>query len=368
MIPFLPLQAINARFESSFRDDLNHLLDSGHYILGDAVDEFETAWAHYCGSQHCIGVGNGLDALTLILRGYQELGQLRSGDEVMVASNTYIATVLAVIQAGLQPVLVEAQTRDYNFDLEALKTKLRPTCRALVVTHLYGQLADMQALSAFAKANDLLLIDDCAQAHGAQNSEGIKAGNLCDASAFSFYPTKNLGALGDAGAVTTNDAALAALITQLRNYGFKAQYQATYTGMNSRLDAIQALFLKSKLSSLDADNERRRAIAAKYIDLLELPDLVLPEWSGGKDHVFHLFVVRHPKREALQQHLYNQGIETKVHYPVPPHQQLALSSWNYGSFPLTEQLCREVLSLPLHPLLSDETVEVIAATLNSWHV
>ncbi|MFY8214259.1 MAG: DegT/DnrJ/EryC1/StrS family aminotransferase [Flavobacterium sp.] len=366
-IPFLDLQQINAPYEAQFHQQLQTLLDNGWYILGEEVLQFEREFAAYCGTSHCIGVANGLDALTLVFRGYIELGQLHKGDEVLVPANTYIASILAIIEAGLIPVLVEPNPDTFLVEANILEESRTHKTKAAMVVHLYGQLPDMEAISSWAKSNHILLIEDAAQAHGAQLPSGQKAGNLGDAAGFSFYPGKNLGALGDAGAVTTNDAQLAVMIQHLRNYGSAQKYHNTYLGVNSRLDELQAAFLRIKLPQLDRDNALRRAVAARYTTEINNPTIQLPIYTGQADQVFHLFVIRTAQRDKLQAYLAQHEIQTLIHYPIPPHKQNALAAWNALSFPITEAIHREVLSLPISPIMTDEQVDRVIAVLNAYN-
>ncbi len=366
MIPFLDLKAINTPYEKQFAAVFKTFQEKGWYILGDEVRLFEQEFAHYCGVAHCVGTANGLDALRMILEGYKILGKIQEGDEVLVASNTYIATILSIQQAGLVPVLVEAEDRTYNFNFGDLEKRLTAITKVVMPTHLYGQLADMERVNAFAKAYNLLTVTDCAQAHGAETAYGSKAGSLADASGFSFYPTKNLGALGDAGAVTTNDLELATVITKFRNYGFEERYISHYKGINSRLDEVQAAFLRVKLRDLDVANARRRTIAMRYIAEIENDKLQLPRWDGSKEHVFHLFVLRCEDRDGLRDYLLERGVATTVHYPVPPHKQNALSSYSTLSFKVTERIHNTILSIPLNPALTDDQATKIISALNAF--
>ncbi|HLF52088.1 DegT/DnrJ/EryC1/StrS family aminotransferase [Flavobacterium sp.] len=366
MIPFLDLHKINKPYEERFQQKLKVFLDKGWYILGDEVQLFEKNFALYCGAKHCIGVGNGLDALTLIFKAYIQLGKLQKGDEVIVPANTYIASILAVFQADLVPVLVEPKLETYNINPDLITDKITLKTKAILAVHLYGQLAEMNAISAIAKQNKLLVVEDAAQAHGAANTENFRAGNLSDAAGFSFYPGKNLGALGDAGAVTTNDDELAKTIFSLRNYGSETKYQNDFIGVNSRLDELQAAFLNVKLPYLDSDNDKRMVIANRYLSTIINPKIILPEFNGGSHHVFHLFVIRTEKREALQNYLKDNGIETLIHYPIPPHQQKALVAWNNLSFPMTEKIHREVLSIPISPVMTMEEVDFVVKILNEY--
>ena len=366
MIPFLDLKAFNKRFEAEFQNSLRQFLDSGYYILGNQVKLFEANFASYCGATHCIGVGNGLDALRLILEGYKILGRLNENDEVLVASNTYIATILAIKQAGLKPVLVEADLKKYNFDLEALENSITPKTKAIMPVHLYGQLSPIDEISKISKKNNLLIIEDAAQAHGAKNKIGKCAGNLGDAAGFSFYPTKNLGALGDGGAVTTNDDALAEVVQKLRNYGASTKYVNEILGFNSRLDELQAAFLNIKLPTLDADNEIRREIAKKYISKINNDKITLPYYDGSKNHVFHLFVIRVKNRNTLVDHLDRNGIGHLIHYPIPPHKQQALSEFSHLSFPNAEKIHNEIISIPMSPVMTEQEVDGVISVLNSY--
>ncbi len=366
MIPFLDLKAINQRFETSFHESFQQFLDSGYYVLGNQVKLFEANFARYCGAKHCIGVGNGLDALRLILEGYKVLGNLKENDEVLVASNTYIATILAIKQAGLKPVLVESDLENYNFDLNFLRNSITKNTKAIMPVHLYGQLSPMVEILEIAKAKNLLVIEDAAQAHGAENSEGKRAGNLGDAAGFSFYPTKNLGALGDGGAITTSEDALAEVVTKLRNYGTSSKYVNELIGFNSRLDEVQAAFLNCKLPSLDMDNNRRREIAKRYVSEIKNKKITLPKYEETENQVFHLFVVRVENRNEFIDHLDRNGVGHLIHYPIPPHQQQALSEYSNLSFPNTEKIHKEVISIPISPVLSEVDVERVIKVLNEY--
>lgn len=366
MIPFLDLHTVNSRFEPQFQEVFQSFLNSGHYIHGNQLSLFEKSFASYCEVKHCIGVGNGLDALRLILEGYKIQGKLLEKDEILVASNTFIATILAIRQAGMTPVLVEAEIDTFNFNIEALAKCITPKTKAIMPVHLYGQIAPMKALYSFAQMHDLLIIEDAAQAHGAVFENGKRAGNLSDAAGFSFYPTKNLGALGDGGCVTTNDDALAAIIKKLRNYGTSSKYVNDELGFNSRLDEIQAAFLNLKLPKLDEDNELRRKIAKRYISEITNPKIKLPYWDGTKNHVFHLFVVQVENRTDFISYLTENKIGNLIHYPIPPHQQKALPEFSHLSFPIAERIHREVVSLPMSPVMTTAQVEQVIETLNRY--
>ncbi len=366
MIPFLDLQILNTPYQEIFAKTFKSFQDKGWYILGDEVRLFEEEFAQYCGVQHCLGTANGLDALRMILEGYKILGKIQEGDEVLVASNTYIATVLGIRQAGLIPVLVEAEDETYNFDFKDLENRMTSKTKVVMPTHLYGQLADMERITTFAKARNLLVVSDCAQAHGAEDAKGNKAGSLADAAGFSFYPTKNLGALGDAGAITTDDISLIEVIEKYRNYGFEERYVSVFEGINSRLDELQAAFLRIKLKDLDVANKRRIEIAREYLKKVQNDKLSLPSWDGSNNHVFHLFVIRCKNRDNLREYLLDNGVKTTIHYPVPPHKQKALSGYNTQSFPVTERIHNNILSIPLNPSLTKEQMDHIISVLNAY--
>jgi dTDP-4-amino-4,6-dideoxygalactose transaminase len=366
MIKFLDLKKINSRFHSEFEASFLNFLDSGRYILGAQVSLFEHEFASYCGTNNCIGTANGLDALILIFKAYKELGKLKEGDEVIVPANTYIASILSIIETRLTPILVEPDLDTYNVSPEQIKEAISSRTKAIMAVHLYGQLADMKAINAIAKDHDLLVIEDAAQAHGARDAAGNNAGNLSDAAAFSFYPSKNLGALGDGGCVTTNDNDLASILKKLRNYGASSKYVNDLKGQNSRLDEVQAAFLNIKLKHLDADNEKRREIARYYIKEVNNPKIILPFYSNKEDHVFHQFVVRVDDRNAFVEYLRLNKIGTLIHYPIAPHKQEALSEFNYLYFPSTERIHNSVVSIPLNPILSLNELNTIIKCLNTY--
>jgi dTDP-4-amino-4,6-dideoxygalactose transaminase len=349
-ISFLDLKEINLRSKDAFHEALDRVLDSGWLILGQETEAFESEFAAYCESNYCIGVGNGLDALHLILRAYG----IGAGDEVIVPSNTYIATWLAASYAGTKPVPVEPDERTYNINPELIEAAITPNTKAIIAVHLYGQCADMDPIMTIAEKYGLKVIEDAAQAHGALY-KGRKAGSLGHAAGFSFYPGKNLGALGDGGAVTTSDADLAGKIRVLRNYGSEKKYHNSVKGYNSRLDELQAAFLRAKLPLLDEDNAWRGKISDLYMEgLKDCPDLILPfvpEWSSP---VWHLYIVRTKKRQVLQERLHTLGVGTLIHYPIAPHLQPAYASLGFerGKFPIAEKMANEVLSLPMGPHLS----------------
>ena len=366
MIHFLNLRKLNQPFEVAFQKKMKQFLDGGWYILGNEVKQFETDFASYCSTKHCIGVGNGLDALVLIFKAYIHLGKLEKGDEVIVPANTYIASILAVLQADLVPVLVEPRLETYNINPEEIEAKITSKTKAILPVHLYGQLCEMKAINEIAQKHNLLVIEDAAQAHGSQFSENEKAGNLSHASAFSFYPGKNLGALGDGGAITTNDDGLAEVLFSMRNYGSKVKYENEIIGVNSRLDELQAAFLNIKLKQLDSENEFRRSMAKRYLSEIKNEKIIMPSWDLSQNHVFHLFVIRTSNRLELQNFLKENGIETMIHYPIPPHKQKALSNWNNLSFPITEKIHDEVLSIPLNSGLKASEIQHIITILNQY--
>lgn len=359
MIKFLDLQQLNLGYQEQFQEKMKLVLDKGWFILGDEVKSFETNFANYCGSKHCIGVGNGLDALVLIFKAYIQLGKLQKGDEVIVPANTYIASILAILQADLVPVLVEPKLETYNINQDLIEEKITSKTKAILLVHLYGQLCEMDEIIAIGYKHDLLIIEDAAQAHGL-----IFKGS--HTRAFSFYPGKNLGALGDGGAITTNDDELAKVLFSLRNYGSEKKYHNQFVGINSRLDELQAAFLNVKLPNLDADNDKRRNIAKRYLSEIKNDKIVLPTWDFSNNHVFHLFVVRTENRNDLQDYLLKNGIETVIHYPIPPHKQKAFPEWNNLSFPITEKIHDEVLSLPISPIMSDDEVSIVISILNKY--
>lgn len=365
MINFLDLKAINNQYQQELKEACARVIDSGWYIMGNELTQFEADFATYCGTRHAIGVANGLDALILVLRAWKELGKLKAGDEVIVQANTYIASILAITENDLAPVLVEPNPHTYNLDPDIVKAAITSKTKAILPVHLYGQLSPMRDLMVIAKEYDLLVLEDCAQAHGAE-SEGVRAGNWGDAAGFSFYPGKNLGALGDAGAVTTNDDDLAQTIKALRNYGSHKKYENLYKGVNSRLDEIQAAMLRVKLPYLETETARRQQIAQAYRAGIINPLITLPNVNDELTHVWHLFVVRSEKREALQQHLATQGIQTLIHYPIAPHKQQAYSQWHNKQLPLTEQIHQQVLSLPLDPTMSDDDVKNVIDVVNGF--
>ncbi len=365
-VPFLDLAAINRRYGDSIKRASGETIDSGWLILGEQVEAFENEFASYCSVRHAVGVGSGLDALTLILRAQMELGRLKTGDEVIVPANTYIATVLAISSCGLVPALVEPEATTLNLGREEALCAATDKTKAVLAVHLYGRLAPMRQLGAMCKERGWILMSDAAQAAGVAPLAG-RAWGAC--AGFSFYPAKNLGALGDGGAVVTDDEEIAEVVRALRNYGSRKKYENEYSGVNSRLDEIQAAMLRVKLPGLAADNQHRRKIAARYSAEISHPSVVLPQAPDDpEEHVWHLYVVRCARRDELQQHLEACGIETLIHYPIPPHKQRAYAGTALAraNLPLTEQLAQEVLSLPIGPTLTDEQATQVIEAVNSF--
>lgn len=377
MIKFLDIQKITESFEPELSQAIKRVVKRGLFVLGDEVKEFEKEYASFIGTKHCIGVANGLDALRLILKAYIVLGVIDEGDEVIVPANTFIATVLAITENRLKPVLVEPDINTYNLDFSLIEEHITSHTRAIILVHLYGQTSWSNQLEELAKKYDLKIIEDNAQAAGAiytcpSTSASRRTGSLGDAAGHSFYPGKNLGALGDSGAVTTNDDELAEIIRVLANYGFSKRYVSDYKGLNSRLDEIQAAVLRVKLPRLDADNQHRREIAQYYCKNIVNPDIILPyhkenfllsPFTFHLSHVWHLFVIRHPRRDKLQKYLANNGIQTLIHYPIPPHKQKAYNEWDKLLLSITEEIHNEVVSLPISPVMSqdevDEVIEIV---------
>lgn len=361
MIKFLDLKKINERFRGEMDAAVKRVLDNGWYLLGQEIEQFEKDFAAYCGVKHCVGCANGLDALKLIIRAYG----FGPGDEIIVPANTYIASILAISDNGCTPVLVEPKWETRLIDEDLIEQAVTPRTKAIMVVHLYGRAMEMTKVWAIAKRHGLKVIEDSAQAHGAMFN-GRRTGNLGDASGFSFYPGKNLGCLGDGGAVTTNDAEIAAKVRALRNYGSDVKYHFPYRGTNSRLDEIQAAWLGVKLPHLDADNARRREIAARYCAEISNPLVELPVNPNDESMVWHVFAVTCSKRDELQKCLAENGIQTVIHYPIPPHKQPCYAEWNGRSYPVTERIHREILSLPISPVLTDDEVGEVIRVVNEF--
>ena len=397
MIRFLDLQKVTACHAEEYHEAMRQVIDSGRFLQGEQTLAFESAYASFIGTRHCIGVGNGLDALTLIYRAYIEMGVMHPGDEVLVPANTFIASILAITENGLRPVLVEPNEDTLEIDEELLEQHVTPKTRSLMLVHLYGRCAWTERIASFCREHNLLLVEDNAQAHGSlvqgskfkvQSPEGLmdksgaqpnyelftmhsklrRTGSLGHAAGHSFYPGKNLGTMGDGGAVTTDDDELAAVIRALGNYGSKEKYVSDYKGRNSRIDELQAAFLQVKLKYLDEDNARRQHIGRRYEQEICNQLVRLPLPMGDGENVYHLFPVFSAERDALQQYLMEHGVETLIHYPVPPHRQNCYSEWNNLSLPVTERLSREELSLPMSPVLTDEEVSEVIRLVNEFEV
>lgn len=364
-VDFLNLAKVNQSMQEEICKAATAVIQSGWYINGKELESFEQEFATYCGSEYCIGVANGLDALILSIRAWKELGRLKEGDEIIVPANTYIASILAITENRLVPVLVEPDACSFNLDPKKIEEAITKKTKAILPVHLYGCLAEMPAIKAIALKYDLLVLEDAAQAHGA-SIDGQKAGNWGDAAGFSFYPGKNLGALGDAGAVTSNDKHFVDVLRALRNYGSHEKYKNLYQGVNSRLDEIQAAILRVKLRYLDSHNERRREIAARYHEGIKHPELKLPELKHNKQQVWHLFVVTTERRDALCAYLKDFEIDTLIHYPIAPHKQLAYKQYKNLCLPITERIHEQVLSLPISPVHTNEEIDRVIEVVNQF--
>lgn len=365
MIKFLDLKAINDTFEPELSKSIKNVIDSGWYLLGNETQLFEMEYANYSGTKNCIGVANGLDALRLILKAYIELGTIREGDEIIVPANTFIASILAITDNRLKPILVDPDLTTYNIDPFKIEEKITVRTKGIMIVHLYGQNAMHPEIQRLVAKYNLKLIEDNAQAPGAYFGEK-RTGSFGHAAGHSFYPGKNLGCLGDGGAITTDNDELASVIRALANYGSNKKYMFDYKGLNSRLDEIQAAILRTKLPLLDADNQRRREIAQFYIDNIKHDDIILPQLIDCNAHVFHLFVIRCKRRDELQRYLIENEIQTLIHYPIPPHKQECYKELNNLSFPITEQIHNEVLSLPMSPVIKKEEMKKVCKVINDW--
>ena len=361
MIKFLDLEKINNRFRKEIDSRIKKILDKGWYLLGDEDKSFEKNFADFCKVKHCIGCANGLDALNLIIKAYG----FGVGDEIIVPANTYIASILAISENGCTPVLVEPDINTYNINPDLIEEKITDKTKAIMVVHLYGQAVQMDKIWELAKKYNLKIIEDSAQAHGAIY-DNKKTGTLGDASGFSFYPGKNLGCMGDGGCVTTNDDDLAAKIRALANYGSDRKYHHIYKGINSRLDEIQAAVLDVKLPYLDKDNERRREISKFYRENINNPKIILPKTYDEKAHVWHVFTIRTTNRDELQRYLEDNGIQTNIHYPTPPHKQGAYKEWENISLPITEEIHKTILSIPISPVMTDDEVKKVVDIINAY--
>jgi dTDP-4-amino-4,6-dideoxygalactose transaminase len=365
MIKFLDLKKINDQYSVELKQAASEVIDSGWFLMGEKLTVFEKKLADYVGASYVIGVANGLDALRLILKAYIEMGFMKEGDEVIVPANTYIASVLAITDNTLIPVLIEPDPETFNLDLDLIESRITSKTKAIMLVHLYGRVCWSQELEVLAKKYNLKIIEDNAQAIGARWQD-VKTGNLGDAAGFSFYPGKNLGALGDSGAVTTNDQELAKVIRAIANYGSSEKYVNQYKGLNSRMDEMQAAFLNVKLNHIDKENKRRQEIATYYLANIKNKKIELPNAGSLNEHVWHLFVIRLAERDNLQNYLKEHGIQTLIHYPIPPHKQECYSDLNHLSFPITELIHAEVLSLPISPVMSDVEVIKVVEVLNAY--
>lgn len=364
-VPFLDYKAVNAPYFDAIEKAVARVLQSGWYVLGPEVAAFEQEYAAYCGTQYCVGVSSGLDALMLILEAWKLLGKIKEGDEVIVPANTYIASILAISKTNLIPVLVEPDAETYNLDPELIASAITPKTRVIMAVHLYGQCADMEKINGIAHKHGLLVMEDAAQAQGATYKKRL-AGNLADAAAHSFYPGKNLGAIGEAGGITTNDPHLAQMIAMLRNYGSEKKYHNAFKGVNNRLDELQAAILRVKLPHLDGDNAARKKIAQVYLEKIRNPEIVLPTVAGYGQPSWHLFVVRTQQREKFIKFLDERGVVTAIHYPIPPHLQPAYAEWAHLSYPVSESIHRQVVSLPMSSVHSLAEAEFVVGIINSY--
>ena len=365
MVKFLDLQKVTAKYADEIHEAVLHAIDSGWYLQGEENKRFETAYARYIGTQYAIGCANGLDALIWIWRAYIEMGVMQAGDEVIVPANTYIATILALTENGLKPVLVEPSIETYEIDDSKIEKAITSKTKAICIVHLYGQCAYTEKIGALCEKYNLKLVEDNAQAHGCVFN-GKKTGSIGDAAGHSFYPGKNLGALGDAGAITTNDPQLAEVVRALANYGSQKKYVFKYIGRNSRLDEIQAAVLNVKLHHLDEDVQLRKEVAKYYIENIRNSKIVLPKIFDWMQHVFHIFTIRCEKRDQLQQYLSNNGIQTNIHYPIPPHKQECYKEWSEISLPVTEIIHATELSLPMGPVMTVEEIKTVVEVINNW--
>ncbi len=367
MIPFLDLKVINQQYHDELKEACSRVIDSGWYIMGNELKKFETEFADYCGTKYAIGVANGLDALILVLRAWKEMGKLQEGDEVIVQSNTYIATILAITENGLKPVLVEPDSTTFNLSPDDVIKVITKKTKVILPVHLYGLISPMPELMKIAEDYNLLVLEDCAQAHGA-SIDGRRAGSWGHAAGFSFYPGKNLGALGDAGAVTTSDTQLANTIRAIRNYGSVIKYENIYQGVNSRLDEIQAAMLQVKLRYLDDESKKRKEIAKYYIENIDNDIVSLPSHCSEDEHVWHLFVVKCKERNNLKEYLANAKIDTLIHYPIPPYRQEAYSNMGIEEMKITDELHETVLSIPISPVMTIDDARYVVEAINSFSV
>ena len=367
MVEFLSLKKITEKYSTEIHNAVSRVIDSGWYLQGVENKLFEENYCKYIGTNHCIGVANGLDALRLILKGYITLGIMKEGDEIIVPANTFIASVLSITDNGLIPVLVEPNINTFQIDDQEVEAAITKKTKAVMIVHLYGQCAYTDKIGEICEKYNLKLIEDNAQAVGCKYKKR-RTGSLGDAAGHSFYPGKNLGAFGDAGAVTTNDKELAEIVRILANYGSTVKYKFDYRGLNSRLDEIQAAILGVKLKYIDEDNNRRKEVARYYIENIKNEVVTLPDVQDWDAHVFHLFPVLCTQRDELQQHLKHYGVQTLIHYPIPPHRQIAYKEWNNKTFPVTEKIHAEELSLPISQVITDEELEIVVRAINSFNI
>lgn len=366
MVHFFDIGKLTEKYSKGIHEAASRVIDSGWYLLGEENRQFEVEYSEYIGTDHCIGVANGLDALRIILRAYKELGIMKDGDEIIVPANTFIASIIAITDNRLVPVLIEPDISTYQIDDTRIEAAITSKTKGIMIVHLYGQSAYTAKIGELCKMYNLKLIEDNAQAGGCR-FQGRTTGSLGDAAGHSFYPGKNLGALGDGGAITTSDLELANKARSLANYGSNIKYVFDYQGYNSRLDEIQAAILRTKLPGLDADNQRRKQIANYYLDNIKHPEIILPVVDDWEAHVFHLFVIRSARRNDLSKHLQDKGVQTLIHYPIPPHKQKAYKNLNQLSLPVTEKIHEEVLSLPISQVITDEEVQLVTEAVNSFH-
>ncbi len=365
MVKLLDLQSITMMHADEYEAAAKRVIESGWFLQGNENKKFETDYAKYIGTAHCVAVANGLDALKLILRGYKEMGVMQDGDEIIVPANTYIATILAITDNHLVPVLVEPTWEHLELDIDRVEEAITPKTKGIMTVHLYGRIAYNEKLGEICKNHGLKLMEDCAQSHGC-TWKGVKTGALGDAAAHSFYPGKNLGAFGDAGAVTTSDAELASVIRALANYGSQKKYVFKYVGMNSRMSELDAAFLDIKLKYLDEDNQKRQQLAAYYYEHITNPLITLPKHIADENNVYHQFPIFCERRDELQKFLSEQGIQTLIHYPIPPHQQECYKEWNHRSYPITEKIHAQELSIPMSQVVSKREAEAVVAAINSF--
>jgi len=365
MVKFFDIGKLTEKYSRVIHEAASRVIDSGWYLLGEETKQFEKEYAEYTGTEYCVGVANGLDALRIILRAYKELGIMEDGDEIIVPANTYIASIIAITDNWLVPVLVEPDINTYQIDDTKIEKAITPKTKGIMIVHLYGQCAYTEKVGEICQKYNLKLIEDNAQASGCR-FQLKTTGSLGDAAGHSFYPGKNLGALGDGGAVTTNDQSLANTVRSLANYGSSIKYVFDYKGYNSRLDEIQSAILKAKLSGLDQDNQRRKEVAQYYLANINHSEIILPKITDWDAHVMHLFLIRSVRRDVLMKHLHGLGVQTLIHYPIPPHKQEAYREWNHLHFPITEKIHNEVLSLPISQVITDEEAKIVVSAVNSF--